>query len=398
MLSQPTITPPPPFPAATPAAQADATNACWASWISYRSASISTDLSLDQYPGTSVTLSKYVQTFYDVETVDYDNIAWTTLCDRRKREVSSQPTTTLAKSYLTNYNYTTWYPSSIHRTNVVPKCTYLRDDPTCSRLWISWSSSTSAAKTQTTGSALADLLQYAIPPCPEPQWPCPVKPDLRECTVGADETGTMYYWPVTTVSGDFCAQNGTTLTPKPTNPGHPNTIVYHGETFTSPSVYLVYPSVTAYYSSGRAAQHTIQGYCGPTVTDVTLTMEPKSVFSVGFKDPSTPMSISWDDFNVVPLPSWAESCPVYLGCTGWVGSPIKNYQPFIQIPHDIIKMDKRNWGNCTGWGYIQPKLIRLEPGMTTKGGWHAGVLGTVTEAAPTGTISPGLPKDTDSFP
>ena len=345
-----------------------------------------------------MTLSEYVLTFYNDEVVNYDNIAWTTLCDGHKREASSQPTTTLEKDYYTYYNYTTWYPSSIYRTNIVPKCTYSRDDPACSRLWTSWSSSTSALSAESASSALDALTQYAIPPCDEPQWPCPVKPDLKECTVGADNTGTMYYWPVTTVSGDFCAQNGSTLTPQPTKPGYPNTIVHRGETFTSPSVYLVYPSVTAYYHSGGNGRFTQTGYCGPTVTDITLTMDPKSVFSVNFEDPGTPSSIYWDDFNTVRAEAYAEACPYYLGCTGWAHSPIENYEPFIQIPHEIIDEDRRSWHNCTGWGYIQPKLIRLEPKMTAEAHWHAQVMRTMTAAAPTGTVLHRLPKNTDSFP
>lgn len=36
--------------------------------------------------------------------------------------------------------------------------------------------------------------------------------------------------------------------------------------------------------------------------------------------------------------------------------------------------------------------------MTTEGHWHAGSMGTVTTAAPTGTVLHGLPKNTDSFP
>jgi hypothetical protein len=49
---------------------------------------------------------------------------------------------------------------------------------------------------------------------------------------------TLYYWPRTTVSGDFCLMNGSTITPEPTITGVPNTAVVKGITFTSPTNYL----------------------------------------------------------------------------------------------------------------------------------------------------------------
>ncbi|KAH9219703.1 hypothetical protein DL95DRAFT_384313 [Leptodontidium sp. 2 PMI_412] len=395
----PEITPPPLFRRATPDVKADPVNACWNSWSSYRSNSFATQMS-SQYPGTTKVLSKYIETYFNQETVNYDNMKWTTLCDGHTREVSRAPTTTLATSYSTYFNYTTWIPERYHTTNVVPTCTYSRDSKQCTKLWSSWSSSTSAAATASDyPTTWDDLVQFRVPPCDQPEWDCPVKPDLAECTVGADYTGTMYYWPVTTVSGDFCAQNGTTLTPKPTKPGHPNTVVFHGETFTSPSVYLVYPSVTAYYRSAGQGLNVRTAPCGPTVTDVTLTMAPQSVSSVQYKVPDEPMSISWDDFNTVRREAWADSCPYPRACTGWVLGPFKNYNPFIQVPHELVKEGGRAWKNCTGWSYVRPKLVPLGPKMTTEGGWHHGVLGTVApNAAKLTQVGAAVPMNTDSFP
>ncbi|XMA09049.1 hypothetical protein WAI453_001840 [Rhynchosporium graminicola] len=356
---RPEITPPPVFRRQTPEAKVDPANACVKSWSSYRSNSFVTQM-LSQFPGTTTVLPQWLETYTNFELVDYSTMQWTKLCDGHSREVSRAPTTTLARSYSTYFNYTTWYPETYHTTNIVPTCTYSRNSNQCSKLWSAWSASTSAAATATDyPTTWDDLVQYRVPPCDQPQWDCPVKPDLAECTVGADYTGTMYYWPVTTVSGDFCAQNGSTLTPLPTRAGHANTVVRNGQTFTSPSVYLVLPSVTAFYRSAGQGFNVRTAPCGPTATDVTLTLAPQSVSSVQYKLPAEPSAVSWDDFNTVRKEAWADSCPYPRACTGFVLGKYKNYNPAIQVPHELIKKRQSAWKNCTGWTYVRPKLVPL---------------------------------------
>ncbi|KAM3088113.1 hypothetical protein ACMFMG_002171 [Clarireedia jacksonii] len=346
--------------------QGDPAIACWSSWSTYRSLSTSSDSSILQLPNTtSLVLPTYIETYFNIETVDYSNAVYTELCSGYSWLTKRVPTTTLATSYLTYYNYSTWYPQSVTRTDKPPVCTYSRNSPQCSRLWSSWSSSSSALSTATNSDeALATIRSDGLPPCSEPEVPCPAILD-RECTVKPD-AGTLYYWPVTTVSGDFCAQNGSTITPTPTRNGHPNTVVLGDMTFTSPSAYLVFSTLNGYYSSAGSGLFVRDGKCGPTVTDLTLTLPPSAVSSVAFKTPELGYSVNYADFNTVPVDSYKIACPFLRACSGWGRSGIKNYDPFLQVPHDVLHKQKQ-WENCTGWGYVRPSLKALEVGARTTG-------------------------------
>jgi hypothetical protein len=56
----------------------------------------------------------------------------------------------------------------------------------------------------------------------------------------------VYYWPVTTTNGDFCAYNGSTVFAQPTNPPAPNTVITDGYTFTSPTNYISFATIAPY--------------------------------------------------------------------------------------------------------------------------------------------------------
>lgn len=66
-------------------------------------------------------------------------------------------------------------------------------------------------------------------------------PGCEQCTIYANGV-QLIYWPVTTVSGDVCLGNGSTMTATPTGSG-PNTLVTSGYTFTSPSAVGAFPRV-----------------------------------------------------------------------------------------------------------------------------------------------------------
>jgi hypothetical protein len=330
------------------------------------------DLAITKVP---TTLPTYVETIYNVETVDYSNATYTALCapDVHYSWITSRlPTTTLPTSCLTYYDYETYYAQST-QTAKPPACTYSRNSSQCSRLWSSWSISSSALVTATAtdaDAALSTLKSDGLPPCIEPEIPCPSIVD-RKCTVKPD-SGTFYYWPVTTVSGDFCAQNGTTITPTPTKKGHPNTIILGDNTFTSPSVYLVLSTVNGYYSSAGSGLLSRNGKCGPTLSDVILTLPPSAVSSVRFVSPDLGYQVNYADFNLVPLESYKEACPYLRACSGWGTSGIKNYQPFLQVPHEVLRAQWREWSNCTGWAYVRPSLKVLQVESTTKSGTSGG--------------------------
>jgi hypothetical protein len=72
---------------------------------------------------------------------------------------------------------------------------------------------------------------------------------------------------VSTVSGDFCAQNGTTVpSSEPTNPPEPNKAVVDGITLTSPTNYVSFEAVQGYYRDNRGKKSP----CGPSRDNVFL--------------------------------------------------------------------------------------------------------------------------------
>ncbi|KAG9229121.1 hypothetical protein BJ875DRAFT_547223 [Amylocarpus encephaloides] len=363
-----TITSPATLPTAAKAAQEaeqrrkDPAIDCWSSWSSYRSLSTSLYDSYLQGGSSFSTLPTFVETYSDIETVDYSNATFTQLCDGHSRLTTRFPTITM-NSYSTYSDYVIFVPQSDSRTAKPPKCTFSRDSRDCSRVWSLWSSSSSALSSQSSDQPLSSLKSDGLPPCIEAEVPCSVIKD-RQCTVKPDE-GTMYYWPITTVSGDFCSQNGTTITPTPTKKGHPNTLDSGDLTFTSPSVYLVFSTLNGYYSSAGSGLLSRDGKCGPTVSDLTLTFPPSAVSSVGWRAPESGYSIDYSNFNTVQREAYANACPYLRACSGWVLSPWKNYDPFIQVPHAVLGKHMKNWGNCSGWAYSKPRVVRLEPGLTT---------------------------------
>lgn len=103
----------------------------------------------------------------------------------------------------------------------------------------------------------------------------------------------MYYWPVTTVSGDFCLQDGTTLTPEPTITGVPNTAVRDGITFTSPTNYISLRNARAViWSDYKRIDH-----CGAggTLTSFTNIVVPITTTM------STRTAPAYDDDAFAPL-------------------------------------------------------------------------------------------------
>ena len=72
----------------------------------------------------------------------------------------------------------------------------------------------------------------------------------------------MLYWPVTTVNGDLCEGNGSTVAPTPTGNG-PNTFVTMGITLTSPTVYLSFSTI-------YATQGGFMDYIGTTLSNTII--------------------------------------------------------------------------------------------------------------------------------
>jgi hypothetical protein len=182
----------------------------------------------------------------------------------------------------------------------------------------------------------------------------------------------MYYWPVTTVSGDFCKQDGITVTPTPTaSDGSPNTAVYNGITLTSPSAYIEFKSINArvkYTAHNRRTSLTIMPEAH-AVTSATVSIHPtdvSSVFNPGLNRVGAryeSKSFNWADMNTVPYEVYTSAdCHKYASrnCERvW-----HDYTPRVGIPSAVTEM-KEEWKYCTPWGSVDPVMVPVTAGVTT---------------------------------
>jgi len=98
-------------------------------------------------------------------------------------------------------------------------------------------------------------------------------PPCGDCTIFANGVQLMY-WPVTTVSGDPCRLNGSTITPTPTA-GGPNTVVdASGFTYSSPSAYLSFSNIFASVPNGAM--------CGTAVTNFDVPIATSDLTSLSY--------------------------------------------------------------------------------------------------------------------
>ncbi|KAK5739875.1 hypothetical protein LTR17_004971 [Elasticomyces elasticus] len=111
----------------------------------------------------------------------------------------------------------------------------------------------------------------------------------------------LLYWPVSTISGDLCGRNASTMTMGPTISGRPNTYVTFNTTLTSPTVYIMLNGRWGYTSAGT------------TYANQTRVMLPHSSTAVSSycannnQTYDTPLSVNYADFNY-PVPASAYRC------------------------------------------------------------------------------------------
>lgn len=131
----------------------------------------------------------------------------TTLCDGRPRVIGYYPTET----YTTTYTYDPPLSDSrlVEYTGPPPTCTIA--ETACTPIRFSYTSALS------TWSADQGPSPTGLPHCTtnDSYDPCSLNPDY--CFIYANDK-TLFDWPVTTFSGDFCAQNGSTVFAQPTSP------------------------------------------------------------------------------------------------------------------------------------------------------------------------------------
>lgn len=291
------------------------------------------DISSVSYTGESTTEVTSTRVYYS-QVTDRD-VPMTTLCDGRARALESFKT----------YEVTMTETLDPPETNTI-YAPYTGVSPTCT-----------IAQTACAAVASAFPDEYPrceLPPPPTTSLACASKPG--DCYIGDPRDQKLYYWPVTTVSGDFCAQNGSTVFADPTNPPAPNTVVKDGYTFTSPTNYLSFAHIEAVIHLDRP--HVTA--CGPGGHDNVVVPITESFYSRGYKSGWVSYSFNFADFNTIPADVFnrQRKCQGNPDCRQGIEG---QYTPIIPLPTEIVNLEP-DWvsAGCKGTGdgyYIQPVAL-----------------------------------------
>jgi hypothetical protein len=293
----------------------DPNDECSSSWNAYESSSREYEQPYStSYIATTVIWSR--STVFDQPL--------TTLCDGRPRAVGPY----------TTYEYT----STITLDPPEPTywwSAYPSDPPTCTT---AGSLPNAAVETSDPDSDLSPRAAYV--PCTD------ASPGY--CFIYADYDPKVYYWPVTTVSGDFCAQNGSTVFAEPTSPPEPNTAVIDGYTFTSPTNYISFGNVRAVIHGRRPSTTR----CGvPNKTKVILPIT--ETFYSGAYLASETYSFNFADLNTVPVEAYnrQRKCGYQHNlCDDDVILDEADYTPILPLPTEIMNLEPEEWkaAGCGG--------------------------------------------------
>lgn len=230
-----------------PSGQIEAASKCNVASLSYRSA-------LQQWQAQGargiVTGSCLVRrTSFSIATIDTDiAVDWTTFCDGHPRTPSgfTYPTvTSWSTAVLTNCSAGIQASSTGTYTEAPPSCAIAPAE--CDQLY-------EASVLRTTG----------IPTTPACATGSAFQANCGDCTIFANGV-QLFYWPVTTIGGDPCKGNGSTITASPSANG-PNTVVFGNTTYTSPSGYLSFSDIFATVSNGAICGTPVSNFDVPIAT------------------------------------------------------------------------------------------------------------------------------------
>lgn len=273
------------------------------------------------------------------------DVSYTTLCDGRPRAVETRyPArwTTLDPPLTTTVAQ--WQVSDF---TPAPTCTVA--ETACSTLLASYN------------SAISDWMTNDAPsPTLKPQ--CTTyqscNPDGKDQCQIWGYGGNIYYWPVTTTMGDFCAYNGSTIFAEPTNPPSPNTVVMDGHTFTSPTNYASFHHMEGFIPTTRGRKVA----CGTRGYDNILVPLTESFYSHG---QTGTRSFNFEDLNTVPVSAYEaqRKCNNDRDCTTIEGQ----YNPQIPLPTEILNLEPKEWkeANCYGRPGISGRLFMTPVPLVT---------------------------------
>ena len=341
--------------AALPAADPnDDASDCSSSWSAYWSSSEEYGL-----PYSTSTIYTWV---YNTRAYSFEQ-PMTTLCDGRARgngpyttyevettETLDPPWTTVLSSH-----YTGEYPScTLRSTREATATDATATDATATDDTATDATDTDAA-TPDAAVQIFDTDSFLSPRGAQVACPGP-------CSIAAYPNPTLLYWPVKTISGDFCAQNGTTIAfSEPTSPPDPNEAVVDGITVTSPTNYVSFSGVQGYYRDDRGRKNP----CGPSRDNVLLPITGP-FYSNGFQD-SEDYSFNVADLNTVPVDAWTKQRQCGRDHTGCRDEPIiqTEYTPILPLPTEVLDIEPEAWkGRCTGGGFYFHYSALATPALT----------------------------------
>jgi hypothetical protein len=286
--------------------------ACTSSWDAYYEAKQSWD---------TVEVPQTVTTEVFEDQLDY-NVPYTTLCDGYRRAL-----TTRYRDVTTTYD-----PPKTTAIYQFQLSSYPEPEPTCTR----------------TGPG------YDPTPRPTASYlPCSA---VRGACYMYDSGGVnVYYWPVTTTNGDFCAYNGSTIFAQPTNPPAPNTVVTDGNTFTSPTNYISFATIAPYLITRK--YHATA--CGVSMTNAVAAITG-AMTTKGLYDGT--QSFNLEDLNTLRIGAFQgqrrcrnNACTVIEG----------RYTPELVLPTGVLELQPEEWkdagckGTDLGTSWYHPTMVPL---------------------------------------
>lgn len=320
---------------------------CLSSWHAYDSSSNAYNQD-PEYTTEIVSTTEYfvVNTEKDVPI--------TTLCDGRARALRARSTTSIWTTKTLDPPQTS--SEYFQYTGAAPTCTIA--ETACTAIQSSYS------------SALSDYSTNDAPyPTDEPHCmthtPCSAG-GLGSCYIYAEGVRNLYYWPVTTVSGDFCAQNGSTIFAEPTSPPEPNKVVIDGHTLTSPTNYLSFGGVSGVIHGAK--YHTTQ--CGPPAHRDVLLPITEDLYSNANGNSRSTYSFNFADLNTVPADAYnrQQKCRSAGACAR---RTIEDYTPNIILPTQFRDLEDE-WrtvecrGLPSGVGVFAVPLVTPAPEVSNR--------------------------------
>ncbi|KAL4911707.1 hypothetical protein BDW62DRAFT_215585 [Aspergillus aurantiobrunneus] len=340
---------------------------CNAAWVEY--AGRSSGLRSLGATATSTSLGSYTTSEGACRT-SVSLEAWsnthsgplTTLCDGVPRALGPRETATAyypgTGPCVTGYSAYTRTETLYREPSPTPDCTLQTSE--CIPIWQTWSSLSSSWRdsiiTSTPGDTNSPIRPYSCPSTPREY---PEENPCSNCHF-LPGTATLFYWPVTTASGDLCLQNGTTLPAS-----GPSTAIVNGETFVSPTVYLSFTSIYAW--SNRRGHPGSQ--CGVDHSNTVVGVNPNTLSSMrGHRNARYPRRGTAYPFNfaefmphevgeytqsLIPWPQFrgGSQCPLADDNTCTIIRD--DYTPWVQIPDEVREIDP-GWTVCDNDWYIPP--------------------------------------------